>query len=242
MEVKVQGMVKWVERREETWPWAVGGVVSGVMCVWRKGRGGWKGLTGITMVDNIESRHRSHRRGRLPSLTPLPFLLYIPLRRPPASPRHILHMHCIRSQLPIPQPAHLLAQALINPRHTQRSPQPPGDIRSVYIRQPQHHHVQPLALAQIPFRLELPLCQPVPGFQLLGFFARRPRGLVDLPGGEFDEDGDVAARAFAAQREGEGVRAEAVDGVVLGRAGFAAAVEDVVVLVGCGGACEDAPE
>jgi len=58
---------------------------------------------------------------------------------------------------------------------------------------------------------------------------------------EFDEDGYVPACTFAADVKGEGVRAEAVDVIGLGVAGFAAAVETVVVLLVSIGSwsCED---
>ena len=60
-------------------------------------------------------------------------------------------------------------------------------------------------------------------------------GLVDHPGGEFNEGGGAAADAFASEGEGESGAAGSVDGVVLGVAGFATAIEDVGVLRGVEG-------
>lgn len=80
-----------------------------------------------------------------------------------------------------------------------------------------------------------------PGFQGRDFRAAaggdggRGGRLVDHAGGELDEGGSTAASAFAGEGEGEGGAAGGVDGVVLGVAGFAAAVEDVGVLGGMEG-------
>lgn len=84
-------------------------------------------------------------------------------------------------------------------------------------------------------------CQLEPGFQRgsLGAAAGRDGGgrgrLVDHAGGELDEGGGAAAGAFAGEGEGERGAAGGVDRVVLGVAGFAAAVEDVGVLGGVDG-------
>lgn len=171
-----------------------------------------------------------------PSPTRIPALagLTVPFGRPPQRPRRILHVHRVDAQVLVPQPLHLLAQMLVDARQTQRRADELVAVVAIHVRQPHHHEVQPLDLAQFLFRREFPLRHLQPGFGLVRLPARHRVGLVDHARADFDEGGHLPFGGFTSRRDGEVEGAQAVHLVVLRVPRLAAAVEDVVELLAVG--------
>jgi hypothetical protein len=150
------------------------------------------------------------------------------LGRHPHGRGHILDMHRVGAQIFVPQPLHLALLALEDAGQTQRCSEKIMCVRTVDVGQAQHAQIQAVHLGQIFLGLELPFGQAQPWFELCGLGIGRRRGFVDHAGGQLDKDADLAARGLGTDGGGEGVRAGAVDLVVLRVSRFAAAVEDVV--------------
>jgi hypothetical protein len=186
---------------------------------WEGGKLG--GLAGVSVIHNVVDGRRLLRRR----------LLDIPLGRGPQRPHGIVDVHRVGPQVLFPQPPHLLALALVHPRHAQRRAQELARVGPVDMGNTQDHQVQAVDLGQVLLGLELPLCLVVPGLQLVCLLAGRRVGLVDHAGAELLEALDVALCGFAADGHGEGMGSQLVDLVVLGEARLAAAVEDIVELL-----------
>ena len=197
-------------------------------------------LTGVAGVDNIEN-------GRRPLRTAAGKLL----GGGPQRPGHVLDMHRVGAQVAVPQPLHLLALALVDAREAERRRDELAGVGPVDVGETQNDEIQAVDLGQVLLRLQLPLGQLEPGFELSRLLAGRRLGLVDHAGRHLDEALELAAGHLLADGDGQRVRAGAVDLVLLRVAGLAAAVEDVVELAAagpvedaghilCAGTCEHA--
>lgn len=182
------------------------------------------------MVYNVEDR------GWLPDR-----FLDVPLDTVPQGSGCVVDVHHVYPQVLFPEEAHVVALVLVDAGHAQRRGQVLGRVWAVHLGQPEDHQVEAVELGEVFLSLELPLGQLDARLQLVRLFARGAVGLVDQAGAELSKAPDVAPCGLAAHGEGQAVGAEFVDLVLLGEAGFAAAVEDVVKL-GAVRTVEDARE